>query len=892
MRSGAALPTIVRKVLTRALPADWRDDILVDLEETYIRHRACRSRARALAWLILQSSAFTARFVLERLVEAVRSVRLTSSELRVVGRSIRLTPWLTTVSIAALAIAIGVATAAFAVVRGTFYGVLPFPDGDRIVLVQDIDRTGGYPIDVGAAEFWRRRQSLRAFAELAGYYTRNTVLGRKEGLGKPLRAVYATPDLLALTGVAPAIGRLPTQADVAAGSEKMVMLPHTLWQTELGGSLDAIGTRVRVGDEPHSVIAVMPPGFAFPWADEMWIPIQTDPRAADATTEKLRMVGRLVPAVTLEVAQAELSALARLDPTQVPDDHVVAHTVVPFTLGLAAFGQEAMVWSVMAGLLLLLLVMAANIANLVLARNLARGAEIAVRSALGANRARIVTQLLLEVAVMVAIAAVLGLALARALLTEFAARVPDLPFWTDLRLRWPIVVCAIVLAAAVALVAGLVPALRATGGGLGGAAQTGSRSVTDLQFGRLTAAIVVVEVAVSMGFLGAAAVLGHSLLSFGFTGVDLPAEQTLVAQLYFGWPDELRDPEATFVPEERERIRLAFLQSADRRRRDIESALLDLRRVTAVASASRFPGNETDARRIEIDEQPVARLVRSEVVDVGSGVFDLLGVRPTRGRDFRSEELDESLPVTVVNEPFVAAHFGGGNPIGRRIRMLPQSEIADPERYPWVEIVGVVPDLGLNPGNPANGDGVYRPMRPINIMRMAVSVEGDPATLIPDMHRIVRAVDPVIQVQWIKTLEAQMAEPVALFRGLGLGFLALGALALVISTASLHALASFAVTRQVRQIGIRRALGAGRARVASSIFRRNAVQMALGTALGAVLAVALLAAIRTAPFELQPGNPLAFGLAATALTLASLIAITVPLRRALSIQPVEALRTD
>ena len=261
------------------------------------------------------------------------------------------------------------------------------------------------------------------------------------------------------------------------------------------------------------------------------------------------------------------------------------------------------------------------------------------------------------------------------------------------------------------------------------------------------------------------------------------------------------------------------------------------------------------------------------------------------GRDFTPEEHASGLPVALVNEPFVRERLGGVSPIGLRVRTVSDGTV-DAEPAPWATVVGVVPDLGLNPGNPDRAAAVYRPMPENNVVRLAVRMDGPLAGMTAGLVDLVREVDEDAQVQWTNTLAGQMREPVMLFRALGFGFVVLGGLALVLAAASLHALTACAVTRQSREIGIRQALGAGAGRIVGEVLRRSTVQLALGSSLGVLSALGLLRLTRDFPWEIRQGNPLALGLVVGVLGLAATLALARPLTRALSIRPAEAMRAE
>jgi len=881
------LAGLARAILRLTLPADWRDDILRDLQEDR-RRRAAEGRGADGLWIWLQVVSFSLRFLPDRFREIFRASCWSSLDLRLALRSIRRHPGLALLTVAALSTGIAAATGAFALIQGAFFSDLPFPGGDRIYAVEDYNATRSYALWVGGEEYLRRREGISSFEYLGAYYSRNVDLAGEERVA----ARFVTPEILGMTEVSPLLGRLPDDRDAAPGAEPVVVVPHSLWISALGGDRDAVGSAITISGVRRTVIGVMPEGFGFPWGHEIWIPMD-----AASSTERLQMVGKLRPGVDVESARAEVALVARPDPRELqsPDD-AVRHLVTPLNRPLTGGAQQLVLAAPLVALLLVLLVMATNVATVVLARQTTRARELAVRVALGSSRARVVGQLVLEVGITVVVAGTGGLTLAEWGLSAFETRF-QLPFWVDFSLDPRVLAFTIGLAGLATMVAGVAPALRVTSGDLQGNLRDGGRGSSSVRFGRFTDTMIVVELAVSVGFLSAAAMLGQSLLSFGFASYGLPGTETLVAQVYFGWPDALRDPESGLSAEERARIREEFLTEATRKREEILDRALGLPGVRRTTVASRFPGDESETTRVEVEGGRPNAPTTAELAAIGRGYFDLLGVGVIQGRGFTAAERGEGAAVAVVDEPFVQAHLGGGIAVGRQLRFLSQNPGA-PEGEgqlvpgPWLEIVGVVPDLGLAVGDPAKGGAVYRPLEPTNIAWVALRGEADPARWTPQLMEVVREIDPGVRIQGAQTLERLMMLPVTLYRALGFGFLLLGGMALLLSAASLHAVTACAVTRRTREFGIRRALGAGTGGLVGDLGRRAAVHLAVGTLVGAAMAIALLRVASILPWRLGPDNPLVLVIVPGLLFLAVLTALVGPLTRALSIRPAEALRHE
>jgi hypothetical protein len=314
--------------------------------------------------------------------------------------------------------------------------------------------------------------------------------------------------------------------------------------------------------------------------------------------------------------------------------------------------------------------------------------------------------------------------------------------------------------------------------------------------------------------------------------------------------------------------------------------------VREVAYASLLPGNDVESVRIELEPESARRgdaQAATRVAEIGEGFFPVLDARITQGRDFLASEHEGEPHAVMVNEPFARRHFGG-SALGRRLRLLPEDEGAQPG--PWLEVVGVAPDLAMNPGDPEHADGIYVPLGATNVVRLAIRTTGDPGLLAPVIHEAVGLVAPRAQVQWTVTLEKQMTEVVTIFRSLGGVLLVIGGTALLLTGVSLFSLVSFAVTQRTREIGIRVALGATRRAVLSGVFRREGLQLAAGAVLGVALAVAVARLVLLLPFPLRAGEPVSLAACVALLVGVGLAACAAPLRRALAVQPTEALRHE
>ena len=436
------------------------------------------------------------------------------------------------------------------------------------------------------------------------------------------------------------------------------------------------------------------------------------------------------------------------------------------------------------------------------------------------------------------------------------------------------------------LCASVGPALRVTRGSPLDALR---RSQSTIRFGRLSTVLIVGETALAIGLLTGAALLGRGLVGFGYHAYRLPEDRLLIAQLYFGAPARSDEPGASDVASRRAALR-KFLGEVRASQRQLADRLSAVPGVRLVGFGWQFPGNERSNAPVEIDRPGQAsEVVTTRVAQAGENFFAVLNASVLRGRDFTIAERETAAPVAIVNEPFARRYFRDLDPIGQRIR-IQRFERSDE----WREIVGVVPDLALNPGDPARGDGVYAPPSSINVVRLAVLVDGRPESFVPLIHEAARGVPLRPEVRWTRTLGAQMAKPVALFRGLGVGLVALGGVALVLACTGLHAIVAFSLTQRRRELAVRIALGAGAATLARALLSRTLRQLAMGAIGGGLIAVLVTRVVDVIPFvipfDIPRGDGLLLLLMMLLLTGAGILACASPLKQALALRPLDWLR--
>ncbi|HEX2167063.1 MAG TPA: ABC transporter permease [Longimicrobiales bacterium] len=924
-------PRAIRAVLQRLLPGARGREALRDLDREYAAVRE-RGRAGAGVWYaaqLLRTDTWRLAFALRRLARADASARPSagtlsagggdvhgfrgdggrawlsglSLDLRLAWRVLLKTPGLTVVGVFGIAIGTALGVGAFIVLTGMFFPKLPLDEGERVVALAMLDVQSGSHAKQLLHDFDAWREELRSVEHVAAATMGVRSLVTGDAPEVEVRAAEMTASAFRVARVQPLIGRYLLPEDEDDSAPLVAVVGYELWQSHFDGDPTAVGRTVLVGGVPHDVVGVMPPGFEMPRQEELWTPLRADPgQHARGAGPSLYVFGRLAPGVTHERAQAELTVLGRRAAAAFPETHAhLRPLVLPYTYPLDGIEDRDDLWNAAAvqlTLSLLLIAIAVNVAVLVYARTAMRQGEIAVRTALGASRRRIIAQLFLEALVLSSVGAALGLALAHSALEQFRALTAargESAFWVDYSLQPRSVLFAAALAIMSACIVGIIPALKATGrrvqsdlrglGGLGGATA---------RLGRGWTALIVVQVGVAVTVLPLALSQGYRDIRMADVRPTFAAHEFLTADLAVAMP--LHPGMDGAAHRRAAAARMAVRLSDLERRLEAEPAVAG---VTFEGDA--VPGGAG----VELENasaDAVSATHDAQLTGVAPDYFELLDIPLMAGRGLTAADAmtgdtaRASGGGVVVNEAFVRQLLDGGNALGRQLRFVPPAESgawsdehAAAEAGPWHEVVGVVPNLHASALEGTSGEpAVYYAVTPeLQTATLLVRVRGDDVdAFAPRLRELASALDPDLRIDGVANLarlpNARFLAMVAALLQLIFGIVVL------LSAAGVHALMSVTVTRRRREIGVRAALGAQPHRLLMSVFSRTGAQLAFGALVGSALAAALLqssglGAIRNAVFV---------GLVVGVMMLAGLIAATGPALRGLRIHPMEALRDE
>lgn len=799
-------------------------------------------------------------------------------DLRVGARLMFKHPGVTIIAVLALSLGIGLTTTTFSIVYGALLRGLPFAESHRIMHLernnpsQDIES-----MEVTLHDFldWRAQQTT--FEGIAGFY-QGTV--NVSGTEKPERyeGAFISANAFDLLRERAFLGRTFHEGEDDPAAPPVILLGYRVWEDRFDGDRAVVGKTARVNGEETTIIGVMPKGFAFPISEDVWLPLRLDPlriERGEGTT--LEVFGRLRDGVTVDQVAAEFASIAKRLELEYPETNEGVGTVIkPYTEEYIGEEPTRLLFTMFAAVILVLLMACANVANLLLARAVVRTKEVAVRAALGASRTQVILQLLAEALVLSGVGAAIGLGLAwlgvRLFNNAIVSTQP--PFWIDIQIDAIAIAFVAGIAVLSAVIAGIVPALQATGTRVHEVLKDESRGSSSLRLGRLSRGLVVAEIALSVGLLVAAGLMIKSVANLRNIDFGFALEDVFTARLGLFETD---------YPDDASRVR--FSEALFRRLESVPGA-------RSVALTSSLPGMGSGRARFAVEGQAYAAeadypMMRRIVAS--PNLFATFGVSLLEGRDFRWSDNEAAMPVAIVNQPFARKFFPGESPLGRRVRI----GTADTDA-PWLTIVGVAPDLHMGGVDNEDPEGLYVPLPqdPLRFMSIAVRAEGNPMALAPVVRDEVATIDRDLPIYWVWTMADAIARGTWFYRVFGTIFVIFGAVALFLASVGLYSVTAFSVSRRTQEVGIRMALGAKGSDVLKLVFRQGAVQLALGLGIGLALAAALSRGLEVVLFRTEPWDPTIFLAIVLVLVLTSVAASIVPARRATRIDPMVALRYE
>jgi putative ABC transport system permease protein len=770
--------------------------------------------------------------------------------------------------VATLAIGIGAITAVYAVVHNVLLSPLPYPEPERLVRLYDSHETAPlFSVSIGNYATWR--DESRHFEALGAYREDgfNLLIG---GEAVRHRGARVTASLLRVLGVIPAHGRTFLEEEDRPGAERVVLLTHGLWSSALGGDPGALGRKLLVSGEPHTIVGILPADFIFPQRPDvqLLVPFALDVLEPNRGGHFLRVLGRLRPGAGVEEATVELRAIAGRLASAFPTTNE-GWTVALLPLQDAVVQEDVRRWLhlLFAAVALVLLIACVNVSNLSLARASNRSRELALRSALGASRRRLIRQLVLEHVVLAFVGGLGGLAFAAWAVSSSEWLLPEnLPRRDEISLDPHLFLAAFLLSAATGLVVGLVPALQGSKSSL-------VRSLkTSWGGSRLRRLLIAAEVGLAVMLLVTAGLLLRTLGAMG--RVELGFDPSNVLTM------EVTPVEATY-PEPADRVRLY---------REILERLEALPGARFTAAVHRLPlegGNSSLPGFVEGRPAPPGnRYSAFNFRAVGGEYFQAMGMRLVSGRSFDERETWESGGVVVVNEAMAAVLWPEGGALGSRLGQSTEG--------PWLEVIGIVESARESELDEEPEAAMYLPYSawPVPSMVLLVRSAGDPLDLVGPIRQAFLEQDPNQPVARFAAFSEHIDRALgpARFHAAILSLFA--GLALLLSALGIHGVISHSVRQRRREIGIRVAVGARAGDVLAMTWMQGMAPVAVGTVLGLGAALLLSRTVESFLFGVSRLDPVSFIAFPLALVVVAAAANYFPARAAAAIDPVETLRSE
>jgi putative ABC transport system permease protein len=794
-------------------------------------------------------------------------------------RALLKSPGFTVTGVVTLALGIGATTAIFSVVYAVFEP-MPYPHSDQLVMVWS--QTRGNRNSTPAADYldWRQRSS--SFQSLNAWTGASFNVGtseRPEQVAGSLR----TPGFFTMEGLPFMLGRDFLPEEGQPGNEHVVILSNRLWTRAFDANREIVGKQIRMNGEPYTVVGVLPPGIRDRFNAQLWVPLvlQTDPTKPGSTS--MLVMGRLKDGVSLAQAQADMNGIAQQLQVERPKPNPNNVSVESLHLNFLTDATRRNLWLLFGAVGFLLLIACVNVANLLFARGASRQREVAVRSALGASRARVFSQLITESLILAALGGVAGTLFAVTIIRFIEAVMPPvgtmIPSEAEIRLSVPVLIFALGVTALAGMLFGSAPALQATRLDLNEALKLGGRSGAGGVKRNARRLLVIAEFSLALTLLASG---GLALKSFwNLTQIDLGIRPDNVLTFRLPIPDQrLKGPD---------QIKSYYRQMIEK--------IQAVPGVKTVAVMTSVPASGPSSNmRFNVVGQPTSanpsERPLSTFQSVTAGYVDTVGLRVTKGRSFDDHDTDSSPRVAMVNETFVNRFLPGVDPLGQRIAIY-DSRPGAPQLPVEFEVVGVFHNI--------RGAGMREDYPEINVpfwqsprLRSAIALktDGNPKAFLRSIAVAVNSVDPDMPLGGARTVDEIISESLAIDRFSVVLFACFGALGLLLAAVGIYGVMAFGVAQRTHEFGIRIALGAQRSRVIGLVLKEGTTLAAIGGLIGLIGAYLVRRAMQITLFGVPSVDVRAFGAMFLLLLIAALVACLVPALRASRVEPLEALRNE
>ena len=791
-------------------------------------------------------------------------------------------PGFTAIVIGTLALGIGASTAIFSVVNSVVLRRLPYPNAERIVAIQELNREGRQG-QVTGPNFLDWRAQNTVFEHLAAFKRTNVNLTLADQAER-IDLAQTSANFFDVFGVGPQYGRLFVAGDEQAGHAPVVVLSDALWRRRFGADPGVVGRPITLDGSSYTVVGVAAAGFRYPNKTEAWLPplkLAPEVNPAIAPTERRGMgymyaVGLLKPGVTLDQAASEMETItARLRQQYPESNNNRFNRVVSLQKHLVG-DSSTMLWLLFGAVLFVLLISCANVANLLLASAASRSKEMAIRAALGASRWRVMQQLFTESSVLALAGGALGLLLSTYGVTAITKLLPpDFPRLNEVAMDWRVFGFSLGVSLLTGFIFGFAPALHLSRVDVHETMKDTSRGTTGARHTRLRQALIVAEVALSVVLLAGAGLLFRSFMRLQAVDAGFTPEQVLTARLSPAGP-QFQDDQSLINFYERVLERTRAIPG-------VESA-------GAINVLPLSPGPTFGFRIEGRPIVPVDKWAHTNFRNVSPDYFRTMNIAVLKGRAFLPQDDSNAPPRVMINEALAQRDFPGEDPVGKRVTFGNPSN----EQPVWSEIIGVTANVRSVELREEAPPELYFTSKQNLFQNMAVVIRStvEPESVTPALRQAVAAVDPSVPVSDVKTMEHIVGESVTQprFNVFLLGMFS--AIALLLSVAGIYGVTAYTVTQRTHELGIRLALGAQIGDVLRMILAQGMAVIGIGIVIGLVAAFGLMRLMKTLLFGVTATDPLTFVGITAVLIAAGLLACYLPARRATKVDPLEALRYE
>jgi putative ABC transport system permease protein len=792
--------------------------------------------------------------------------------LRVLLRS----PLFTVAAVVTLAVGIGVNVAMFSVLDAVLIRPLPYPEPEQLVYGRAtfgvrVNSTVSYPDYI---DFRDRSDAFESLALIRSGLQWFPITG----VGEPERVSgnWITVDFFDALGVTPQLGRSFAAEEGERGAPDVMLISHGYWQRRFGGSTDVVGRTISVEGYPTTIVGVMPADYRFRYDADIWLPLREGYMdTGGRSSHSWQIVGRLRSDVMLEQAQSQVDVIASQLAEAYPDTHEDKGLLLTRLDEALVEGYRPSLLLLMAATGLVLLIACGNVANLLLARGSTRKLELSARAALGASRARLVRQFMTESVVLAVLAGAVGTVLALWLQRLILLFMPmDSLGITHIGMSTPMLGFALAASLGTAVLFGIGPAVTASQANPAATLNSGLRSSAHGRATRIRSGLVVLQVALTVVLIAASGLLLKSFAQLKNVDVGFDTENLLTARVQLS--------SSEYDPAECTRFYQALLE--------------EIRAIPGVVAASGIshlpvvhPFMDWAAWDSENPPSDPSGGVAVYSRTALPGYFETMGIPVLKGRDHEHEDRANAVPMLVINQAAAQRLFPNQDPIGRRVTIY--NFVTDPV---GVRVIGVVGDARITSVDLAPAPQMYfnHAMSAWSSMNLVVRASGNPTTLTPAIRAAVLELDSDVPLSNVATMTDLLSESIESNRVMSIAIGLFGAVALLLAAIGLYGVLAYYVTRRTQEIGVRVALGATAGHVVRSVVGRGLLLVAIGLVIGLPGSIAVTRLLRSQLYEVAPTDPVTYTGVAALLLVIGTVACLVPARRAVSIDPVNALKVE